>query len=123
LNSIISTTSSTSSIGLTWMLSITYSKLGSSSFYRLPFVVVAWNTFPPPPPISSEHVHSSSCFEWRTCDLKIVLDFFLGGEVISLGLNLSLGVGGYVCVFNLWNRCTSKGKDVVERVGLLSFNN
>ncbi len=76
LNSIIGTTSLTSSIGLTWMLSITYSKLGSSSFYRLPFVAVAWNSSPPPPPISSEHVHSSSSFEWTTCDLKVVLDLF-----------------------------------------------
>jgi hypothetical protein len=62
-------------------------------------------------------------FEWTTCDLKIVIDFFLGGEVISLRLNLSLGVGDYVCIFNLWNQGTSKGKDVVECVGLLSFNN
>jgi hypothetical protein len=50
--------------------------------------------------MSFEHVCSSSSSESLTSDPKVVLDLFLGGEVIGLGLNLSLGVGGCVCVFN-----------------------
>jgi hypothetical protein len=59
----------------------------------LSWVDVALNFFPPLPPISSEHVHSSSFSESLTNDPKVVLDFFLGGEVTCSRLNLSLGVG------------------------------
>jgi hypothetical protein len=63
-------------------------------------VIIALSSSPPPPPISSEHVHSSSSFESTTSIPKVVLDFFLGDEVIGLRLNLSLGVGSFVHVFN-----------------------
>jgi hypothetical protein len=59
----------------------------------LPYVVVTLSSSPPPPLISSEQVCSSSSFESLIGDPKVVLDFFLGGEVTSLRLNLSLGVG------------------------------
>ncbi len=55
--------------------------------------------------------------------MKVVIDFFLGVEVINSWLNLSFGVGNFVCIFSLWDWCTSKGKAMVECVGLLSFNN
>jgi hypothetical protein len=69
----------------------------------LPYVAVASSSFPPLPPISSEQVCSSSSFEPLTGVPKVVLDFFLGGEVIGLGLNLSLGVGGSIHRFNQWD--------------------
>ncbi len=50
-------------IGSTWILSITWSKLGSVSSSTLPYIVVALSSSPPPPPMSSEQVHSSSSFE------------------------------------------------------------
>jgi hypothetical protein len=68
----------------------------------LSYVVVASSSFSPLPPISYEHVHSSSSFESLTSDPKVVMTFFLGGEVIGSRLNLSLGVGGYVCIFSRW---------------------
>jgi len=46
------------------------------------------------PPISFEQVRSSSSFESTTYDLKVVLDFFLGGEATNLKFNLSFNVGG-----------------------------
>jgi hypothetical protein len=47
LNSIINTTCSTS---LTWMLSITWFRLGLGFSFRLPYVVIVWSSSPPPPP-------------------------------------------------------------------------
>jgi hypothetical protein len=64
-------------------------------------MVVTSNSSPPPFPISFEQVHSSSSFESLISDPKVVLDFFLGGEVIRP--NLSLGVGGSVCIFSQWD--------------------
>jgi hypothetical protein len=75
------------------MLSITLSKLGLGSSSMLPCVVIASSFYSPLPLISYEQVRSSSFFESLTSDPKVVLDFFLGGEVASLGCNLSLGVG------------------------------
>jgi hypothetical protein len=46
------------------------------------------------------HLNKFILFESTTYDLKVVIDFFLSGEVIGLGLNLSLGVGGFVRIFN-----------------------
>jgi len=66
----------------------------------LPCVALASSFYPLPPPISFEQVCSSSSFESLTDDSKIILDFFLGGEVIGSGLNLSLGVGCYIRVFS-----------------------
>jgi hypothetical protein len=66
----------------------------------LPWVDVALNSFPPLPPISLKHVHSSSSSESLISDPKVVLDFFLGGEVTGSRLNLSLGVGDYIRIFN-----------------------
>jgi len=74
--------------------------LGSNSSSMLPYIAVASSFFPPPPPMSSKQVHFSSSFESLTDDLKVVLDFFLGSEIISLRLNLSLGVSSSVYVFN-----------------------
>jgi hypothetical protein len=48
-----------------------------------------------------EQVYSSSSFESKTWDLKVVLNFFLGGKVTCLGLNLAHGVGGFVCISSL----------------------
>jgi hypothetical protein len=31
------------------------------------------------------------------------LDFFRGGEVIGSRLNMSFGVGGFVCIFSQWD--------------------
>jgi hypothetical protein len=69
----------------------------------LPCVVVASSFSPPLPPISSEHVHFSLFSESLTGDPKVVLDFFFSGEVIGSGLNLSLGIGNSICVFNRWD--------------------
>jgi hypothetical protein len=69
----------------------------------LPYIVVALSFFPPPPLISFEHVYSSSSSESLTDDPKVILDFFLSDEVTSSKLNLSLGVGGSICVFNQWD--------------------
>jgi hypothetical protein len=66
----------------------------------LPCVVVALSFSPPPPLISYEQVCSSSSFESLIDDPKVVLDFFLGGEVTGSRLNLSLSVGNSVCVFS-----------------------
>jgi len=65
----------------------------------LPCIVFALSSSPPPPTFSYEQVHSSSSFESTTSDPK-VLDFFLGGEVIGLGLNLSFCVNNFVHIFN-----------------------
>jgi len=119
-NSVISTIGST---GLAWMLSITWSRLGSCSSFRLPYVTVAWNSSPPPPPILFEQVSSSSSFESTTYDLKLVIDFFLSVEVTCSRLNLSLGVGNYVHVFSLWHWHTNKGEVMVECASLFSFKN
>ncbi len=85
-------------IDSTWMLSITQSKLGSNFSSMLPCVIIACSFSPPPPPILSEHVCSSASSESITCDMKIILDFFLGGEVTNSRLSLSLGVGGCIHV-------------------------
>jgi hypothetical protein len=82
-----------------------------------------WDSSPPPPPILSKQVHSSSSSKSIKCDLKVVLYFFLSGEVIGLRLNLSLGVSDSICIFSQWDWCTSKGKVVVEHACFLSFNN
>jgi hypothetical protein len=66
----------------------------------LPYVVIASSSFPLPPTISSEQVHSSSFSESLTSDLKVVLNYFFGDEVIGLGLKLFLGVGSFVHVFS-----------------------
>jgi hypothetical protein len=36
---------------------------------------------------------------------------------------LSLGVGGFICVFNQWDWCVGKGDVVMEHASLLSFQN
>jgi hypothetical protein len=46
--SVADTTSST------WMLSITWSRLGLGSFSMVPYVAFALSSSPPPPPISFE---------------------------------------------------------------------
>ncbi len=68
----------------------------------LPHAVVALSSYPPPPLISPKQVRYSSSFESLTNDLKVFSNFFLGGEVTCSRLNMSLGVGGYVHVFNRW---------------------
>ncbi len=83
------------------MLSITWSRLGLRSSLMLFYVVFTSSSSPPPPPISSEQVHYSSSFKSLTDDPKVIMDFFLGGEVI--GLNVSLGVGGSIRVFSQWD--------------------
>ncbi len=85
------------------MLSITLSRLGLGSSSMLPYVIVASSSSPPLPPISSKQVHCSSSSESLTSDPKVVLDFFLGGEVKGLGLNSSLSVGNFVRIFNRWD--------------------
>jgi hypothetical protein len=60
----------------------------------LPYIAVALS-YPLPPPISFEQARSSSSFESLTDNPKIVLDFFLGGELTNSRLNLSLGVGDF----------------------------
>ncbi len=82
-------TSLVDSIGSTWMLSITLSKLGSSSYSMLSCVVIIWNYYPPLPPISFEWIHYVSSSTSTTCDPKVILDFFFNGEVIGSGFNLS----------------------------------
>ncbi len=95
--------------------------LGSSFSSMLPYVDVTLSYFPPPPPISYDKVHSSSSSESITNDPKVVLDFFLGGEVIGSRLNMSLGVGGLIYVFDWWDSHVGKGDVVVKLDGLLSF--
>jgi hypothetical protein len=85
------------------MLLIIGSMLDSSSSSMLPCIVVTSSSSPPLPPISPKQVCSSSSFESLISDPKVVLDFFLGGEVTCLGLNLSFGVGGYVRVLSQWD--------------------
>ncbi len=82
------------------MLVITRCRLGSKSSSIMSYVIVASSSSPPLPPFSFEQVHSSSFFQSLTNDLKIVLDFFLGSEVIGSRLNLSFGVGSYVHIFS-----------------------
>jgi len=69
----------------------------------LPCIVVALSFSPPLPPISSKQVLSSSSFESLIGDPKVVLDFFLGGDVTSWRLHLSLGVGGFVHICSQWD--------------------
>jgi hypothetical protein len=66
----------------------------------LPYIAVASSFFPPPPPMSSKQLHSPSSSESLTNDPKVVVDFFIGSAVIGSRLNMSLGVDGYICVFN-----------------------
>ncbi len=100
---VMKTTSLTNIIGLSWMLVITQCRLGSGSSSIMSYVAVASSFSPPLSPFSSKHVHSSSFSKSLTSDSKIVLDFFLGSEVIGSRLNLSLGVGSYVHIFNWWD--------------------
>jgi hypothetical protein len=51
------------------------------------------------------------------------MDFFLGCEVTSSRLNLSLGVGGFKCVFNQWDWRVGKVDVVMEHASLLLFQN
>jgi hypothetical protein len=44
-----------------------------------------------------------SSYESTTNDLKVVLDFFLGGEIIGSMLKFSLGVGGSTHIFSQWS--------------------
>jgi hypothetical protein len=82
------------------MLVITLSKLGLNYSSILSYVIVASSSPPTLPPISSKQVHSSFSFESFIDDPKIVLDFFLSGEVISLRFNMSFGVGDFMRIFN-----------------------
>ncbi len=82
------------------MLAITLFRLGSSSSLMLSYVIVTSSSYPPLPLILSEQVCSSSSSKPSTDDLKIVLNFFLGGEIRSLGLNLSLGVSNFMRIFS-----------------------
>jgi hypothetical protein len=82
-NSVMEIISSVDTTGSTWMLSITLSRLGLSSSSMLPCVIVASSSSPPPPLISSKHVHSPSSSKSLTDDPKVILDLFLGGEVIG----------------------------------------
>jgi hypothetical protein len=86
-------------------------------------MAVTSSSYPPLPPTSFEQVCSSSSFESLTSDPKGVLDLFLGGEVIGSRLNFSLGVGGYVHIFNQWDGRVGKGDVVVKHASLFSFNN
>ncbi len=90
-------------IGSSWILVITWSRLGSSSSSMLSYVVVASSSSPPLPPISFEQVRSSSSFESLTSDPKVVVAFFFGGQVIGSKFNLSLGVGNSMHIFSRWN--------------------
>jgi hypothetical protein len=67
--------------------------------FRLFLNATLHSCFPPLPSISYKQVHSSSFSESLIGDPKVVLDFFLGGEVTGLGLNPSLGVGDFVRIF------------------------
>jgi hypothetical protein len=66
-------------------------------------MAITSSSFLPLPTISSKHVYSSFSSESLTGDPKVVMDFFLGGEVTGSGLNMSLGVNNYVCIFNQWD--------------------
>ncbi len=104
----------------TYMLSFTLSKLGSSFSLVLSYVIVVSTLLHLHPQF---HINKFILLESTTCDLKVVIDFFLNGEVIGLGLNMSLGVGDFVRIFNRQDGCTSKGDVVVDNVGLLFFKN
>jgi len=54
------TTSSINTAGSTWILSITWSKLGLGFSSMLPYVAIALSFSPSPPPMSYEQVRSSS---------------------------------------------------------------
>ncbi len=69
----------------------------------LHYIVVTLISSPLLPPISFEQVCSSSSFEPLTIDPKVVLDFFLGGDVTGSRLNMSFGVGGSIHIFNQWD--------------------
>ncbi len=92
-SSVMETISSTNTTSSVWMLSITWSKLGSGSSSMLICVIMASSSSPPLPPISFEQVHFSSFFESLTSDPKVVLDFYFCGEVTTPMFNMSLGVG------------------------------
>jgi hypothetical protein len=61
------------------------------------------NFYPPAPPISFEQVRSSSSFDSLIGYSKVVLDLFFSGGVTGSGLNMSLGVGGSIRIFNQWD--------------------
>ncbi len=85
------------------MLLIIWCRLGSGSSLMLPCVAVTLSFYPPLLPISFEHVCSSSSSKSITDDSKVLLDFFLGGEITSSRLNLSLGVGSSIRIFIRWD--------------------
>jgi len=89
----------------------------------LPCAAVALSSYLPLLLISSEQVHYSSSSKSLTDDPKVVLDFFISGEIIGSGLNLSLGVGGCVCIFSQWDQHVGKGDVIIEHAGLLFFKN
>lgn len=103
LTSKVNTTNLTSSKGSTWISSITWSMLTSSSFSRLACVVIVYSYSSSPPPIFSEHVFFLSSSKLTIWTLKIILNFFLGNEVIGLGFKLSYGVGDFIHIFSLWH--------------------
>jgi hypothetical protein len=104
------------------MLSISWSRLGSGSSSKLLYIGFIWSSSSSAPPISFEQLRSSSSSKSITWNLKVVLDFFLGGEVASLGFNLSCGVG-YMHIFSLWDWHIGKGDVMVECARLFSFKN
>jgi len=65
----------------------------------LPYIVITLSSPPLPPPMSFEQVCSSSSVESLTSDPKVVLDLFMGDEVIGSRLNLSLGVRRFCARF------------------------
>ncbi len=105
------------------MLSITWSKLGLNSSSMMLCVAIASSFSPPLPSILFGQICSSSSFESLIGDPKIILDFFLGGEVTSLRLNMSIGVGGFVHVFSQRDWCVGTCDVVVEHANLFSFKN
>ncbi len=123
LSSKVNTTNLIGSISSTWIFWITWSMLTSSSFSRLASVAIVYNYSSVPPPISSEHVLSSSSSKSTIWTLEIVLNFFFGSEVIGLGLNLSRGVSNFIHIFSLWHWCVDKGDAIVNHVGLHSCRN
>ncbi len=67
-------------------------QVGFKFFFNVALCSEGLSYSPPPPLISSEKVFFSSSFESLTSDPKVVLDFFLTNEVVSLGFK-GLNVG------------------------------
>jgi hypothetical protein len=98
-------------------------QVGFKFFFMPPCMAIASSFSPPIPLISSEQVRFSSSSKSLTSYLKVVLDFFFGGEVTCSRLNVSLGVGGFVFIFNRWDWHVGKGDVVVKCAGLFFFKN